>query len=335
MRPEEVAQAVALNDDGRDIRYIANFLGRARSTIHDAISSFRQTGEYVRRPGSGRPRVTNQRDDRFVILTALRDRGVTSNVVSRRLENIRGTRVSGRTVRRRLREQGLMSRRPAACPALLAAHRAQRLAFARDHRDFNDEDWGCVLFTDESRFCLRSPDGRERVWRRQGERFADCCISPRTPFGGGSVMVWAGISIEARTDLVIIENGALNANRYIEECLAEHVIPFAPFVGDNFCLMHDNARPHVARVVNDYLDEMDIQRLDWPPRSPDLNPIEHVWDMLGRLVRNRQPETIRELRVTLLEEWGNIPQRAVANCVQSLPRRMAEVIRARGGNTRY
>ena len=124
MRSEDVARAVALNDDGRDIRYIANVLGRARSTIHDAISRFRETGEYVRRPGSGRARVTNQRDDHFITLTALRDRAVTSNVISRRLENVRRTRVSGRTVRRRLHEQGLMSRRPAACPALLAAHRA-------------------------------------------------------------------------------------------------------------------------------------------------------------------------------------------------------------------
>lgn len=335
MRSEDVARAVALNDDGRDIRYIANILGIARSTIQDAISRFRQTGEYTRRPGSGRPRLTNQRDDHFVTLTALRDRGVTSTVISRRLENVRGTRVSGRTVRRRLHEQGLMSRRPATGPALLAAHRAQRLNFARVHRDWNYEEWGCVLFTDESRFCLRSPDGRERVWRRRGERFSQCCISPRTPFGGGSIMVWAGISIQARTALVLIENGALTANRYIEECLADHVIPFAPFVGQNFSLMHDNARPHVARVVSDYLDEMEIQRLNWPARSPDLNPIEHVWDMLGRLIRNRQPETIPDLRIALLEEWENIPQRDIANCVESLPRRMAAVIRARGGNTRY
>ena len=77
MRSEDVARAVALNYDGRDIRYIANVLGRARSTIHDAISRFRQTGEYVRRPGSGRARVTNQRDDHFIALTALRHRAVT------------------------------------------------------------------------------------------------------------------------------------------------------------------------------------------------------------------------------------------------------------------
>ena len=55
------------------------------------------------------------------------------------------------------------------------------------------------MFSDESRFCLRKNDGRVRVWRRQGERFAECCIDRVTAYGGGSVMVWAGISIAGKT----------------------------------------------------------------------------------------------------------------------------------------
>jgi len=335
MRPEDVARAVALNDDGRNIRYIAEFLGKPKSTVQDAIKRFRQTGEYTRREGSGRPRITNQRDNHFINLTALRDRNVPSTVISSRLQDVRGTIASARTIQRRLNEGGLICRRPAACPELLRAHRTQRLNFAREHRNWGPEEWAQVLFTDESRFCLRSPDGRERVWRRTGERFAQCCISPRTPFGGGSIMVWAGVSLHARTNLVLIENGSLTAERYINQCLAEHVIPYAEFVGENFILMQDNARPHVARVVTEYLNETNIQRFEWPPRSPDLNAIEHVWDMLGKRVRNRHTENLPDLRTALIEEWQNIPQQDIQNCVISMPRRMAEVIRARGGNTRY
>lgn len=335
MRPEDVARAVALNDDGRNIRYIAEFLGKPKSTVQDAISRFRQTGEYTRRGESGRTRVTNQRDNHFINLTALRDRSVPSTVISRRLQDVRGTIASARTIQRRLEEGGLMSRRPVACPLLLPAHRTARLHFSHEHRNWRAEEWARVLFTDESRFCLRSPDGRERVWRRPGERFAQCCISPRTPFGGGSVMVWAGVSLYARTDLVMIEYGSLTANRYIQQCLADHVVPFAHFIGQDFLLMQDNARPHVARVVTEYLEEVNIQRLEWPPRSPDLNAIEHVWDMLGRRVRNRHPETLPDLRTALLEEWENIPQQAIQICIESMPRRMEEVIRTRGGNTRY
>ena len=101
MRPEDVARAVALNDDGRSVRYIAGFLGEAKSTVQDAITRYRQTGSYSRREGSGRPRKTNRRDNRFISLTALRDRNITSTVLSRRLQNIRGVTASAETIRRR------------------------------------------------------------------------------------------------------------------------------------------------------------------------------------------------------------------------------------------
>ena len=75
-------------------------------------------------------------------------------------------------------------------------------------------------------------------------------------------MVWAGISAEARTELVVVDRGTMNADRYVANILQEHVVPFAPFIGDNFILMHDNARPHIARVVQTYLDEVGISRME-------------------------------------------------------------------------
>jgi hypothetical protein len=119
-------------------------------------------------------------------------------------------------------------------------------------------------------------------------------------------MVWGGISLDARTDLVFVENGAMTAHRYILECLEPHVVvPYAPFIGENFLLMDDNARPHRARIVDQYLEQVGVQRLPWPACTPDLNLIEHVWDFFFRRVRRRQPrpETLNDLRVALEEEW--------------------------------
>ena len=156
-------------------------------------------------------------------------------------------------------------------------------------------------------------------------------------WGGPSVMVWGGISFDGGTDLHVIQNGALTGVRYRDEILDVYVPPFAGAVGDNFVLMDDNARPHRARVVNDYLEDEGIERLDWPSRSPDLNPIEHAWDALQRQINAHlaQPQTAQQLANALLEEWVRIPRKDIQTLVLSLWTRCTEVIDARGGHTRY
>lgn len=76
----------------------------------------------------------------------------------------------------------------------------------------------------------------------------------------------------------------MTAPRYIEQCIFDHVVPYAPFIVDNFILMQDNARPHTVRDVSLVLNAVGIHVMDWPSRSPDMNPIEHVWDMLDRKI---------------------------------------------------
>ncbi|GFV93905.1 transposable element Tcb1 transposase [Trichonephila clavipes] len=87
--------------------------------------------------------------------------------------------------------------------------------------------------------------------------------------------------------------------------------------------MDNNARPHRANIVDEFLQSEDITRMDWPAYSPDLNPIEHVWDMLGRRIVARQPRPtcLPELRSALLDEWCNISQDQIDNLILSMPRR--------------
>ena len=123
-------------------------------------------------------------------------------------------------------------------------------------------------------------------------------VAEHDRFGGGSVMVWAGISAQGKTDLHVIDNGTLTALRYVNEILDVYVRPYADAVGENFILMDDNARAHRARITD---EQATIVRMEWPARSPDLNPIEHAWDMLQTAVSSRplQPASVQELRQAL------------------------------------
>ncbi|XP_050672781.1 transposable element Tc1 transposase [Leptidea sinapis] len=318
---------------GISMRRTARMVGVTVRTVQKVKRRYEETGHYLRRPCNGRPRCTSAREDRYIISTVLRNRHQNAVEVQQQLLQTRRDYISDSTVRRRLAEANLKPRRPASGPKLERQHRVARLRYAREHMQWDEEAWSRILFADESRFSLYTSDGRRSVYRRPGERYLQACISERVQYGGGSVHVWAGIFSEGRTELVAIENGTLTGQRYAQEILNEYAGPYLANMRDGSMLMHDNARPHTAHIVQEYIQEVGISVMAWPSRSPDLNPIEHAWDELGRLVRNRRPPptTLRALKQALVEEWENIPQHRLRNLVFSMPNLLAAVIRARGG----
>ncbi|GFV79412.1 transposable element Tcb2 transposase [Trichonephila clavipes] len=126
--------------------------------------------------------------------------------------------------------------------------------------------------------------------------------------------------INGRTRLHVVANGTMTGQRYIDEVLLPHVRLFRGAVGDKFVFMDDNATCHRTLAVQDCLDSEGIQRLVWPARSPDLNPIENVWDALGRQVagRNYPPTNKNTLIRALTEEWDKLSQQLLDNVVQSM-----------------
>ncbi|GFX27185.1 transposable element Tcb2 transposase [Trichonephila clavipes] len=246
-----------------------------------------------------------------------------------------GKQISQKTVARPLRG-GLYARRPVVCVPLTRLHRTARLQRCREHHNWTEQDWACILFSDESRFSLSSDCRRQPIWRESGTAYRPENIQEKDRYRTCSIMVWADIMINGCTCLHVVANGTMTGQRYIDEVLL-HVHLFRGAVGDKFVFMDDNATCHRTLAVQDCLDSEGIQRLVWPAPSPDLNPIENVWDALGRQVagRNYPPTNKNTLIRALTEEWDKLPQQLLDNVVQSMVRRVECCITLHGRHIPY
>ena len=175
-------------------------------------------------------------------------------------------------------------------------------------------------------------DRRRRVWPRRGEWYTNCANVEHDRYGG-SLMVWGGISVRSRTELLVL-NGTLTGQRYINEVLQSVVLPFVQ--QHHVVLQNDNARPHRARIVEQVLQQNNVDHLDWFSRSLDLSPIEHVWDILGQRVRQGSTtKNTQSLGAAVQEEWRRIPQLQIARLIRSMRHRCVACKDATDGHTRY
>ncbi|GFV62283.1 transposable element Tcb1 transposase [Trichonephila clavipes] len=223
-------------------------------------------------------------------VTAKRNRRITASDLSRQLSSATGTTVSRQTVYRRLGHIGLYARRPVRCVPLTATHCRLRLTWSRELALWTPQQWSCVMFSDESRFSLQSDSRRTLIWRVPGTRYHQENTIERHRYGGAGWLIWGGIILGSRTDLHV-QSVTMTGHIYRDVILEQHVRLFRGAMGAEFLFMDSNARPQRANIVDECLQSEDITRMDWPAYSPDLNPIEHVWDMLGRRIAARQPPT--------------------------------------------
>ncbi|KAK7098565.1 hypothetical protein V1264_002829 [Littorina saxatilis] len=259
------ARAIAWLQDGVSKREV----GRRHGVSHSVVVRLHQKFQATNRRFWRGPGQDGLRRQHSVKIASSEDKLCSSEaplqtmIIRGQLRVATNTNVSTKTIRKRLHEVGLRSRRPAVRPRLTAAHRQARLAFCHNHARWTRQQWADVLFSDESPFNLHHHDGRARVWRRRGERYNNGLVQERVAFGGGSIMVWGAFSFRHRTPLYHIV-GNLTGQRYRDEIVAPLVLPALHQIGVQAVFLDDNATPHRARLVNNFIQQAGVTRMNWP-----------------------------------------------------------------------
>ncbi|GFU06149.1 transposable element Tcb1 transposase [Trichonephila clavipes] len=186
-----------------------------------------------------------------------------------------------------------------------------------------------------SHASLQHHDGRIRVWRHRGERMLNSCVMHRHTGPAPGIIVWSGIGYHARTSLVRIA-GTLNSQRYISEVLETVDLPYLSGLATAI-FQQDNARLHVARIVQRFFVNHQIELLPWPARSPGLSPIENMGSMAAQRLTQIIPPaaTPDQLWQRVEAAWSAVPQEHIQSLFESMPRRVTAVMSNNGGYSGY
>lgn len=331
---ETRAVIVALHEEGYSTRKIASKTKVSQSAVVGALHRKNETGCNQSRHRSGRPKVTSKQEDQFICVQSKRNRTRTAPEIREQVNSTRETPVSVSTVQRRLRNYGLKGCVAAKKPLLRKQNKVKRLAWAKKHKDWTIEQWYKVLFTDESKFEIFGGRRRQYVRRLVGERMIAQNIIPTVKHGGGSVLAWGCFAGDKVGNLVKIE-GIMDKKMY-HRILQRHAFPCGKkLVGRGFVFQQDNDPKHTSKFCRNYIaakeKQKELKYMEWPPQSPDCNPIEFLWDELDRKVRTMQPTNQKQLWTFLQTCWDQISTESLHKLIARMPRVCAAVIRAKGG----
>ena len=333
-------RAIGMLEAGCSIRVVAQVFARSHDTIRKLLMKTRATGSVSHASITRRrPRCTTARADRRLIRLVRGNPTMPATLLRLMWDerNRQGNILSAQTIRRRIKETALRCRRMRNRLRLSPAHIASRERWAMQRIHWRQRQWQRVIFTDESRFRLFRADGCIKVWREPRQEL----LPQHLQIVEGqsvSLHVWAGITLNSHTDLVFLDRN-VNAETY-GDLLQHQLMPFIErtFGSPAHCILQDdNATPHRAASVERLKRKLRLRTLRWPSRSPDMNPIEHVWSFMKRKIMQlpTPPSNAEQLRQAMTDIWAQLPQELLSRLILSMPDRVSSLLTARGSNTRY
>jgi len=337
---EKVKEAIRLMSGGVSTRETARRLVISPSTAKRIYS---ENKENMAANKGGRPRKILSETIEYLKVNLKRGVLKTATEAKDVANQMLPQAISSSTIRHRLREAGLIAKKRVKRPALRPRHIKGRLQFIQKHKEWTEEDWAKVVWSDESKINRICSDGLQWVWDDAPGRITTRSVQGTVKFGGGNVMVWSCMSWYGPGYIAMIDD-SLDSQLYIQ-ILKEDLQMSVEEWGmskDEFVFQHDNDPKHTAKVTRRYLESIHVTEterrlLHWPAQSPDLNPIELMWAYLKIQLGKypTRPNSCQELWQRISAEWYKIPVVFCRDLIRSMPRRLQAVCRAKGRQTKY
>ena len=322
------AQVVALFDAGFNQIQISKQLKVSRCCVQNAIKRFRDQGTYNDLKRSGRPRKIFGRDLRHLKRLVKGDARLSVAKITSDLSASLPKPVTARTVK----ELGFEYAAKVKKQWLGATHRKQRMAWCTRYMSWTHDDWKNVIFSDESTFYVLKRKNQCKIWRLKKKKLLPKCLQQTNTGDGGKVGIWAAIS----------GFGTLNARIYTEnindqlycDVLQNEVKQFlakTPATA-KMIFQQDLAPWHTSNMAKEKIVKLKLNVLEWAPKSSDLNPVEMLWSILDKKLTTKPIYSKAALIERLQEEWNNIDKDLCVKLIESMPERIQNCLKAKGGH---
>jgi len=314
--------------DGYSQVSVAAEVNIGQTTVSYIWRKYRKTRIVADAKRSGRPRKATERERRLLSMTSKRNPFLTAREVRNEAKIL--SDVSLTTIKRYLRESNLHGRVAAKKPLLNKVQTQKRKKWCQAYSVFSTADWSKVIYSDECR--IENYSSRRTFVRRPiNQRFKSRYVLKTVKYGGFSVLVWGLIKSDGTRVLIrcpqilnsvayqsVLDRGLLGAYHYDE------------------IFMQDGAPCHRSASTLRYLDSKNICVMsDWPPQSPDLNIIEHMWSILKVNVGKRYVMNADQLWASVKAEWDRIPNKIIEDLYGSIPRRLKLILKNKGLHSYY
>lgn len=310
------------------------------STVKAVYNKYRFAHIIGDRHRGGRPTILTV-EDRAQLVEKVESKEITTTreLAEYCAEHL-GKVVSYQTVGRVLRNANLRSLRKIPKPLLTEEHKFNRLQFAQLYTQWSEDDWKHVIFSDETKIVSIPLHHGTRVWTTPTEGLNPDLVVPRVHSEGVNIMIWACITFYGLHNVVSIE-GHLTGESYVD-ILNEHLLPVISgyFHDQEYFFQQDNSSIHTSNVVKNFFNAQEIQTIQWPAYSPDLNIIENFWVILKRRINQEDRAYNKEqlwnnISASMEDLWNEKTTSMIQNLFKSMPRRLQAVIEANGGHTKY